>query len=292
VPSASPFLDTLLTRWIDHRHTLEDETESRLDGLKFARQALDDALAQGRRRRHAEVATLREEADWHAVRWAERLRRVGQWSQALAIGEQAYQRFDDILAQIHWFDKTEQLAERFNRRLFRAAERLEQQQLEFSGAVDRWLKTLATQQQFVERFKEKERQQPTPLLVSRTRKRIDTDFVRDQQRIEADLNAMLQPLRRRLTHMLSRLYRANRILEQRSSVSRALFELRKNNLLELLNPPQRRWFALRDGILQGALVFESGRKTLLDLQRAAESLHCVEDAYKEPESWWTRFWKN
>jgi len=288
VSSASPFLDPLLTQWSTQASDRRRVHDGFLDQLRGARQLLDDARTPLADHRAAGFKTLEAFHDSQIGRWIQRLQRLDAWRDDVAGIAQRAEEIQSIIAAGHWLDRVETMVPAFARRLMTLSEKLFSVQAGLRQALSRWQAGLESKEQELQALRDKETTQGAPLLVSRSRKQPEMDFIEAQNQAERDLVADVQAARHMLHHAMDRLYRATRALERRAGAAPDLYESRKNQIVSQLREPQDRLYVVREEILSDALTFEMCRRKLRTIQTSVNAIRCIEDAFKPAPPFWKK----
>lgn len=291
MPVASPFLNALLdTRGAQARQARQ-EAEVQIDELLYARRDIDDARVLLRQRRGAQLQDIESSRPTLEARWAERLRRLDEWKARLAPLREEGARLDALGKTWRWFERAQQAALPFNRRLGDFAERLENRRKSLEDSLKAWELRLEERSGALRAFEEKNSRRSAALLVSRARKRPEEIFVQQETMTAGQMETAFADLRGAASRALGRLYKAYAVLEKRSQESPALFEVRRRHLEQDFKATLALLSSLRERILNDALLLQSNRRTLEWIREHVNRMKCVEEVYRAPQPRWRR-WMN
>lgn len=275
-------------RWTDQRKQVRQAVVDKLDGLLTERQSLDDGRRDIRQSRNAEFRELELKDREGEGRWIERLHRIEEWKNRAAELQSEQVRLEKGVSGTLWFERAQSVASRFSRRLEKQIAHLNDFEKTLRSDLEAWPATLAAKRADLEAFQVRQKAHATPLLVSRGRKKPESDFVQEQTQAEVSATTALQGLRQAINVHLNRLYLTSKTIEARAAESPARLELRRNALQEQLKDVQLSFFALRERVLADVLSMETCRRELRWIRDAVDGMKCIEDVYKAPEPFWRR----
>jgi len=281
-------LNGVLDRWSGQRGSQRSALTQLIDDARQERQPLEDSWSESQRTVRAEVAELEESAHRIFARHVEHLRQLQEWKNNLLHLKNEFHPVLEILHAARWFDHADRLADRFCRRLVRAAEVLAERQENVRARLSASEQALGERAASLEEFRKKTGERGRSLLVSRGRKRPESEFVENQAAEHAALGLEFHELRRGLARRLNHMYRAAKLIEHHAKANPAILEIRKAHLIERLRQPQELLFRLRENVLTDALAYEAARRSLRALQETVKNMRCVEDVYGAPPPFWKR----
>src|SRR5437899_181095 len=170
MPSASPLLDDLLTRWTDQRSRTRRDVETSLDVLSARRQDLDDHRAALRKKHQQALDRFEKELDLLDIKWNSRLQSVDEWKTRLSRIEYDRRRMESKMTAVVFFDRTSVLSHRLSIRLAVHAARLEERDRQLHDHLEQWLPLLETKESEIQALKQKAASLDRPFLVSRGRR--------------------------------------------------------------------------------------------------------------------------
>jgi hypothetical protein len=277
VPNPRAYLEDSLVRWVDRGTLIRRDAQLMLEGLEGKGRLLEELRERIKEHRRDDISQLTNARRETQLQWDERLKRLEGW---IASGAEVGQNSGRLHAWKNsalWFDHARKIGERYGLALEPKAARLEKQLLELAEKVRLWSDRLLLKEADVRGFVERETVKGMEVLISSARKRPYLDFVYAEREEEARLAGEFKRLRGAANHALERFTRADKWASQKVLANPAYFEIRKNQILDLWSPIQRRIQQIREGTLNQALAFEEGRRRLRWFYDAVQRMRVVHE---------------
>lgn len=288
MPTASPYLKSALTRWTDRQTTLRKDLEQALDHVAEKRIYLDDLMNQILRHRREDITHLSIARKDSESRWQEQLKRLEDWSNASSNIALRFERVLGWHTSTQWFERAVDLADSMRLRLFQRAERYDLRHVQLQESIESWLGRLALKEIELKQFKQHEAALGNDIFVSSSRKEPFMRFAIDERNEETRLGRDLRNLRDAANLVLHRLEEASSWAEKRADYHPVSFEEYKNRIQESTLPTRERYAALRNRIMNSALLFEEGRKKLRWIYEIVQQMRVVPSFTQPKRSLWDR----
>jgi chromosome segregation ATPase len=291
VSQISPYLDHLLTRWIEKGNELRKEADFQKDLIEPLVVAANGNRLAMRERRRRDLRELEEAAQATQTRWDERLHRIEEWKNVVGNLQNEEAKAQSLLRSTLWLQKARRHQDAFTRWLERRADSLHTVQQALHERLTNWIALLQERENSLQELINKQEKAERTVYVSRSRKQPEVDFVREQRTVSDALGTELNHLRRSLHHALGRLQKAFDAVEHQASGSEILFEVHKREIVEGLKSSEKILRDRREDILSDALTYETCRNILRRLQETAQGLRCIEDIPHSSKRGWKKFFQ-
>jgi hypothetical protein len=278
LPSPSPYFQASLSRFKARGALIRRDVEIMLEGIHGKSQFLGDLRRSVRQHREEDSAQLSEARLESWSSWEERLKRVKEWmasaSQLASTSAKKRAWRDSALD----FDRANNLSQKFASTLATKAAQIEKKLVELGDKRLSWSGRLGSKEIELREFVERQAVKTTEILVSKARKQPFLDFVYREREEEGRLATAFKNVRSSANRALERIARAETWASQKAETNPAIFEIRKNLLLEAWQPARQRLNGLRDAALQQALDFEEGRRRLRWMYDQVQQMRVVEES--------------
>jgi len=288
LPTASPYLKVVLTRWTDRQSAVRKELEQAKDHVAEKRLYLDDLMNQILRHRQEDMTHLSIARQASDTQWQERLARLETWNTATQSLATRFERVEGWHKSAQWFERAMELAETLKQRLLQRASRYEIRHAALQESLESWLGRLTMKEIELHQFKQHEAALSGDIFVSSARKQPFVDFALAERQEESRLNRDLRLLREAANLYLNRLEEASSWAQQRADYHPVSFEHCKNQIQDTTRDTRERYAALRNRIMNSALLFEEGRKRLRWIYDTVQLMRVVPTLNKAKRSFWDR----